>query len=123
MGGTSPAAWCARAVGSVLAYVEACAPPHRDKEPALTTSIPAGTKHQADSDAPVSEAEAAWQSALARTPDREGLYTTMSGDPIPRMSTPESAAIDYERDLGYPAQHPYTRGVYPSMYRGKPWTQ
>jgi methylmalonyl-CoA mutase N-terminal domain/subunit len=80
-------------------------------------------KHRADVDTPVDEAEAAWQQAIARTPDRDELFTTMSGDEVPRMSTPASADIDYARDLGYPGQAPFTRGVYPSMYRGKPWTQ
>lgn len=80
-------------------------------------------RHRADVDAPTGAAEAAWQGALARTPDRDELFTTMSAADVPRMSTPESAGIDYERDLGYPGQFPYTRGVYPSMYRGRPWTQ
>ena len=47
----------------------------------------------------------------------------MSGVEYPRMSTPESAGFSYEEDLGYPGQFPYTRGVYSSMYRGRPWTQ
>ncbi|MEO6867123.1 MAG: methylmalonyl-CoA mutase family protein, partial [Gaiellales bacterium] len=79
--------------------------------------------HRADTDTPANEAEASWQEAVAKTPDREALFTTMSGEEAPRLSTPESANIDYARDLGYPGQAPYTRGVYPSMYRGKPWTQ
>ncbi len=80
-------------------------------------------RHRADTDTPANGAEAAWQGALARTPDREELFTTMSAAEVPRMSTPESAGIDYATDLGYPGQFPFTRGVYPSMYRGKPWTQ
>ena len=72
---------------------------------------------------PTSDAEGTWQAALARTPDREELFTSMSGDELPRMSTPESASVDHAKDLGYPGQFPFTRGVYPSMYRGKPWTQ
>ncbi|MCW2927552.1 MAG: methylmalonyl-CoA mutase, partial [Thermoleophilia bacterium] len=79
--------------------------------------------HRADVDAPTGPAQEAWQGALLRTPDRDELFTTMSGAEVPRMSTPESAGTDYERDLGYPAQFPFTRGVYPSMYRGRPWTQ
>ncbi|HEY8627560.1 MAG TPA: methylmalonyl-CoA mutase family protein, partial [Gaiellaceae bacterium] len=38
------------------------------------------------------------------------------------LYTPDSVGIDYERDLGYPGVYPFTRGVYPSMYRGKLWT-
>jgi methylmalonyl-CoA mutase N-terminal domain/subunit len=79
--------------------------------------------HVADADDPANDAERTWQQALARTPDRDELFTTISGDAVPRMSTPESAGIDYGRDLGYPGQYPYTRGVYPSMYRGRGWTQ
>ena len=46
----------------------------------------------------------------------------MSGIPNEPLRTPESAPVDYERDLGYPGQYPFTRGVYPSMYRGRLWT-
>ncbi len=89
----------------------------------MNSTTTSTTLHRADTDTPANQAEEAWQRDLQRAVDRSELFTTMSGDPIPRMSTPESAAIDYQRDLGYPGQFPYTRGVYPSMYRGKPWTQ
>jgi methylmalonyl-CoA mutase, N-terminal domain len=57
------------------------------------------------------------------TPEREGeLSSTISGLPNEPLYSPESVVIDYERDLGYPGVYPYTRGVYPSMYRGKLWT-
>ena len=55
-------------------------------------------------------------------PERDALFTTISGLPVEPLSTPETLALDYERDLGYPGVYPYTRGVYPSMYRGKLWT-
>src|SRR6187551_2875004 len=56
------------------------------------------------------------------TPEREGeLSSTISGLPNKPLYSPESVEIDYERDLGYPGVYPYTRGVYPSMYRGKLW--
>jgi methylmalonyl-CoA mutase N-terminal domain/subunit len=55
-------------------------------------------------------------------PERDGLFTTMSGLPVEPLYTPDVVEIDYERDLGYPGVYPYTRGVYPSMYRGKLWT-
>ena len=55
--------------------------------------------------------------------ERQGeLFSTMSGIPIEPLYGPKSAAVDYERDLGDPGQFPFTRGVYPSMYRGKVWT-
>ena len=57
------------------------------------------------------------------TPEREGeLSSTISGLPNEPLYSPENVDIDYERDLGYPGVYPYTRGVYPSMYRGKLWT-
>jgi methylmalonyl-CoA mutase, N-terminal domain len=56
-------------------------------------------------------------------PEREGeLFSTISGLENEPLYTPASVDIDYERDLGYPGVYPFTRGVYPSMYRGKLWT-
>src|SRR5436853_808543 len=56
-------------------------------------------------------------------PEREGeLFSTISGLEVEPLYTPESLELDYERDLGYPGVYPFTRGVYPSMYRGKLWT-
>jgi methylmalonyl-CoA mutase, N-terminal domain len=57
-----------------------------------------------------------------QTPEREVLSTTISGLENEPLYTPENVEIVYERDLGYPGGFPYTRGVYPSMYRGKLWT-
>jgi methylmalonyl-CoA mutase N-terminal domain/subunit len=57
------------------------------------------------------------------TPEREHeLSSTISGLPNDPLYTPENVALDYDRELGYPGAYPYTRGVYPSMYRGKLWT-
>jgi methylmalonyl-CoA mutase N-terminal domain/subunit len=59
----------------------------------------------------------------AAAPERsDELLTTISGIEPEPLYTPENAPIDYERDLGYPGQYPFTRGVYPSMYRGRLWT-
>ena len=55
-------------------------------------------------------------------PERDALFTTMSGLPIEPLYSPDTVEIDYERDLGYPGVYPFTRGVYPSMYRGRLWT-
>ncbi len=56
-------------------------------------------------------------------PERtDELFSTISGIPIAPLYTPENVDIDYARDLGYPGEGPFTRGVYPSMYRGRPWT-
>jgi methylmalonyl-CoA mutase N-terminal domain/subunit len=55
-------------------------------------------------------------------PERDALLTTISGLPNEPLYTPDNVELDYERDLGWPGVYPYTRGVYPSMYRGKLWT-
>ncbi len=56
-------------------------------------------------------------------PEREGeLNSTISGLPNDPLYGPENVEIDHENDLGYPGVYPFTRGVYPSMYRGKLWT-
>jgi methylmalonyl-CoA mutase, N-terminal domain len=71
-----------------------------------------------------SEGTAEWKRELYEaTPEREGeLFTTISGLENQPLYTPDNVEIDYERDLGYPGVYPFTRGVYPSMYRGKLWT-
>src|SRR6188508_562850 len=57
------------------------------------------------------------------TPERtDELSSTISGLENDPLYTPDTVEIDYERDLGYPGVYPFTRGVYPSMYRGKLWT-
>ena len=51
------------------------------------------------------------------------LFTTVSGVHIERLYTPEDVRnLDYDKDLGDPAKPPYTRGIYPTMYRGRLWT-
>jgi methylmalonyl-CoA mutase N-terminal domain/subunit len=55
--------------------------------------------------------------------ERQGeLFSTMSGIENEPLYTAETAPVDYEGDLGYPGVYPFTRGVYPSMYRGRLWT-
>jgi methylmalonyl-CoA mutase, N-terminal domain len=57
------------------------------------------------------------------TPERQGeLFSTISGLESEPLYTAESVEVNYDRDLGYPGVFPFTRGVYPSMYRGKLWT-
>src|SRR3954451_21183744 len=59
----------------------------------------------------------------AATPEREGeLTSTIGGIENEPLYTPHNVAVDYERDLGYPGVFPFTRGVYPPIYRGKFWT-
>jgi len=61
--------------------------------------------------------------ALGRAPERPGPFTDSSGAPVERLHTPaDTAGVDYVRDLGFPGEFPYTRGVQPTMYRGRLWT-
>ena len=56
-------------------------------------------------------------------PERQGeLFSTISGLENEPLYTPDTVEIDYDRELGYPGVYPFTRGVYPSMYRGRLWT-
>ena len=65
----------------------------------------------------------AWRSRYESAPLRGGeVFTSISGSEVEPLATPETGAVDYERDLGYPGAFPFTRGVYPSMYRGRLWT-
>src|SRR5690348_3775948 len=64
-----------------------------------------------------------WRSRYEATPERQGeLFSTISGVENEPLYSPENVELDYERDLGWPGAYPFTRGVYPSMYRGRLWT-
>src|SRR2546423_1325729 len=64
-----------------------------------------------------------WRRRYEATPEREGeLFSTISGVENEPLYSPENVELDYERDLGWPGAYPFTRGVYPSMYRGRLWT-
>jgi methylmalonyl-CoA mutase N-terminal domain/subunit len=55
--------------------------------------------------------------------DEAKVFATNSGIPVDRVYSPlEIAELDYLRDLGFPGEFPFTRGVYPTMYRGRLWT-
>lgn len=60
--------------------------------------------------------------SLARFPERKEKFKFDTGEDVKRLYTPLDVDIDYENDLGYPGQFPFTRGVQPTMYRGKLWT-
>ena len=60
---------------------------------------------------------------LAKAPERKKRFETHSGIEVKRLYTPlDTQGIDYVRDLGFPGSYPFTRGVYPTMYRGRLWT-
>ncbi|MCS7221802.1 MAG: methylmalonyl-CoA mutase family protein [Anaerolineae bacterium] len=62
------------------------------------------------------------QRALERSPERKLVFETPSGIPVARLYTPEDVELDYVRDLGFPGEYPFTRGIQPTMYRGRLWT-
>ncbi len=63
------------------------------------------------------------EKTISRFPERKEKFTTGSNEEINRLYTPvDIKNFDYERDLGYPGEYPYTRGVQPTMYRGRLWT-
>src|SRR5215208_4454139 len=63
------------------------------------------------------------EEVYSRQPERDALFETISGQPIEPLYTEEDlAGRDTDRELGFPGEYPYTRGVYPSMYRGRLWT-
>lgn len=78
--------------------------------------------------ADLTEALGAWEAgelrnALDRKPERKEAFLSESGIPIKRLYTPlDLDAQDYVADIGFPGSYPYVRGVYPTMYRGRPWT-
>ena len=62
------------------------------------------------------------QPALQRFPERCPQFQTSSGIPLARVYLPPSPIRDYEETIGFPGQYPFTRGVQPTMYRGRFWT-
>ncbi len=70
------------------------------------------------SKAPTSELE--WREAYGLSPERDVSFTTLSGESIQPLYT--AADLPEQERIGVPGQYPFTRGVYPSMYRGRLWT-
>lgn len=77
----------------------------------------------------IKKSQADWSKKLTesekKTPPRKGSFTTLSDMEIPTLSTPvdlQNEGFDYLRDLSFPGEYPYTRGVQRNMYRGKLWT-
>src|ERR1700737_2502390 len=59
---------------------------------------------------------------FAATPERDAPFSTLSGEPIKPLYTDRDLPDDPAASIGLPGEPPYTRGVYPSMYRGRLWT-
>ncbi len=63
------------------------------------------------------------EKTISKFPERKEKFTTGSNAEANRLYTPvDIKDFDYEKDLGYPGEYPYTRGVQPTMYRGRLWT-
>ncbi|TML01132.1 MAG: hypothetical protein E6G40_04025, partial [Actinobacteria bacterium] len=64
-----------------------------------------------------------WREHYRQAGERDADFQTLSGEPLEPLYTPEDVKdLEYDRDLGYPGHYPMTRGVYHTMYRGRPWT-
>ncbi len=72
--------------------------------------------------AKVSDEERWEREKFAATPERDAPFSTISGEPVKPLYTERDLPAETEEAIGLPGEFPYTRGVYPSMYRGRLWT-
>ena len=75
----------------------------------------------------IAEGREKWERAAAKAFEKRSPwkrdFTTVSSQEVPELAGPDTQpGFDFERDLGWPGEFPYTRGVQSTMYRGKPWT-
>jgi methylmalonyl-CoA mutase, N-terminal domain len=70
---------------------------------------------------PVTDAERWFRERFARAPQRDALFATLSGERVEPLYGPADVGR-FEERIGFPGEFPFTRGVYPSMYRGRLWT-
>jgi methylmalonyl-CoA mutase N-terminal domain/subunit len=68
----------------------------------------------------MTDAERWFRERYSAEPERDALFTTLSGEDVKPLYTPED--LPDPASIGFPGEYPYTRGVYPSMYRGRLWT-
>ncbi len=67
--------------------------------------------------------ESTLRESLSRQPERQAEFITTSSAPVNRLYTPlDIADLDYQADLGNPGEYPFTRGIHPTMHRGRLWT-
>jgi methylmalonyl-CoA mutase, N-terminal domain len=69
----------------------------------------------------MTDAERWYRERFQSTPQRDALFSTLSGEPVEPLYTPDDVG-PFEERIGFPGEYPFTRGVYPSMYRGRLWT-
>jgi len=75
----------------------------------------------------ISQQKKKWEQAtlkktLSRHSERRDTFQTLSHIPVERLYTPTDVETDYLHDIGFPGEYPFTRGVQPTMYRGRFWT-
>ncbi|MGH2794340.1 MAG: methylmalonyl-CoA mutase family protein, partial [Actinomycetota bacterium] len=63
-----------------------------------------------------------WREGYEKAPKRDADFETISGEELEPLYSPANTEIDHDRELGYPGEYPYARGIHPSMYRGRLWT-
>jgi methylmalonyl-CoA mutase N-terminal domain/subunit len=69
------------------------------------------------------EARERWERAYREAPKRDVEFVTQSSMEVPPLCTPHDLeGFDYDERLGYPGSYPFTRGIHPTMYRGRLWT-
>src|SRR5262245_1151162 len=73
------------------------------------------------------EAQRRWENetlspALRKAPERQSVVESSSGIPLERLYLPAEVTPDYAQRLGFPGEYPFTRGIQPTMYRGRFWT-
>ena len=68
----------------------------------------------------MTDAERWFRERYRRVPERDALFATVSGEPVDPLYAPEH--LPPFEEIGFPGEYPFTRGVYPSMYRGRLWT-
>jgi len=66
--------------------------------------------------------ETTYETTRARFPERREHFETTSGIRLDPISTPSDVSAEYLADIGFPGEYPFTRGVQPTMYRGRFWT-
>jgi len=102
------------------------------RSPVAGSSTKAEPVYTADGESPgdlgaIRTAAQAWRDgplkrSLAKVPARMDRFATWSDLDVQDLRTPADAPIDYLKDLGLPGEYPFTRGVQPTMYRGRLWT-
>jgi methylmalonyl-CoA mutase, N-terminal domain len=81
------------------------------------------TEREAQEAARLEEQRARWRERYQASGERDADFSTISGEEVPPLASPgDGEERDLADSVGFPGEFPYTRGIYPTMYRGRPWT-